>query len=150
VADISYLPVDRARDFDIARSVHHRVYRDVVVRQFGDWNESLQDRFFEAKWSETPHQMIVLDGALIGFLSVINKPECVYLNELQILPEYQGKGFGGQIIKDLQEKGRALHLPVRLQVLLQNHAQALYSRHGFVETTRTETHVCMEWRASDC
>jgi hypothetical protein len=41
MALLSYVAVDRERDCETARSVHHRVYRDVVVRQFGAWDESL-------------------------------------------------------------------------------------------------------------
>lgn len=147
MANLSYLPADVTRDFEIARSVHHRVYHDVVVRQFGAWDEPLQDRFFDAKWSEYLHQILLLDGALIGFLSVVDKPDCVYLNEIQILPEYQGRGIGSQIIKELQDKSRTLKLPLRLQVLLQSNALALYRRHGFTEISTTDTHSCMEWRA---
>ena len=35
-----------SEDFELARSIHHRAYRDVVLRQFGAWNEEEQDQFF--------------------------------------------------------------------------------------------------------
>ena len=35
-----------ATDAEFARSVHHRAYRDVVIRQYGMWDEKAQDDFF--------------------------------------------------------------------------------------------------------
>lgn len=37
-------------DTEFARTTHHAAYRDVVSRQFGAWDEALQDRLFEEKW----------------------------------------------------------------------------------------------------
>lgn len=144
---ITYQPADVTKDFDFARLVHHSAYRDVVIRQFGSWDESLQDTFFIEKWKNGSHQFIVFAGERIGCLSVEYKPECVYLNELQILPEHQGKGLGSLVLRELQEKSRKLKLPLRLQVLRENYAAALYKRHGFVERSQTDTHILMEWKS---
>ncbi len=38
-----------SRDTEFARLSHHEAYRDVVSRQFGAWDETLQDRLFEEK-----------------------------------------------------------------------------------------------------
>ena len=36
-------------DTEFARTTHHEAYRAVVSRQFGAWDETLQDRLFEEK-----------------------------------------------------------------------------------------------------
>ena len=43
-------PVAQA-DTEFARNAHHQAYHDVVVRQFGTWDEALQDKFFDGDWA---------------------------------------------------------------------------------------------------
>lgn len=38
----------RSVDKDFVHRVHDEAYRDVVVRQFGRWNQQEEDVFFEA------------------------------------------------------------------------------------------------------
>jgi len=47
--EISRRPATPA-DESIARELHERGYRDVVVRQFGSWNQEQQQHFFAEKW----------------------------------------------------------------------------------------------------
>ena len=70
----------------------------------------------------------------------------MFLSEIQLLPAYQGKGFGSNLVRELIDDARTKCLPLRLRVLKQNHARELYLRLGFVETSEIETHYYMEWR----
>ena len=38
-------------DKAFARHVHHQAYHDVIVRQFGEWNEAEQDAYFDSTWA---------------------------------------------------------------------------------------------------
>ena len=45
--EILFKDADRKADFEFGRFVHHAAYQDVVTRQFGSWEEKIQDGFFE-------------------------------------------------------------------------------------------------------
>ena len=64
-------------DKELARSVHHLGYRDVVTRQFGEWNEAEQDGFFEGDWISGRFQILTSDSTPCGYLSVEEKVESV-------------------------------------------------------------------------
>ncbi|MCH8057202.1 MAG: hypothetical protein IIB78_04955, partial [Proteobacteria bacterium] len=51
--------IRRARESDreFARQTHHAAYREVVERQFGPWDEVLQNSFFEADWNPATNEI---------------------------------------------------------------------------------------------
>lgn len=49
-------------DTEFARQAHHRAYRDVVVKQFGGWNEEAQDKFFDSAWKGSKHEILSANG----------------------------------------------------------------------------------------
>jgi GNAT superfamily N-acetyltransferase len=133
-------------DKEFAKSTHHQSYRDVVVRQFGEWNENCQDKFFQEKWNYNRMQIILCDEVPVGFLIVENQTDCVFLREIVLRPDSQGKGIGTKIIKEEINRAKTAGLPIRLQVLKKNQAIALYERLQFREYGMTETHILMELR----
>jgi ribosomal protein S18 acetylase RimI-like enzyme len=132
-------------DIDFARAVHHRAYRDVIERQYGPWDEATQDRLFDTAWSGAVHQIIFSDGVRCGYSCIENRDGHIYLRELVIDPDFQGRGIGSQIIRDVLESAIASGVPVRLQTHIVNRAADLYRRMGFQETERTGSHLLMEW-----
>jgi len=135
-------------DAGFARHAHHAAYHDVVVRQFGSWDQPLQDEFFDKDWATGQFQILQCDGAPCGYISVVDHPDCVHVRELVVLPEFQGRGIGTAVLRETIEHARARWVPVKLGVLHRNQAINLYRRVGFTECGRTETHVLMEWRAN--
>ncbi len=136
-----------AADIDFARSVHHRAYRDVAVRQFGPWDEEAQDKFFSEGWFGAPHEIIECDGVACGYLCVEDREGDIHVRELVIDPEYQGKGVGSHVLREVIGRARARQVPVRLGTFHANRAVNLYRRLGFREVGKTETHILMEWRS---
>jgi predicted acetyltransferase len=65
-------------------------------------------------------RILQVDGKDIGRLSVTLRADCVFIDELHILPEYQRRGIGkqaiGQVFIEAQEKS----LPVEATVLKVN------------------------------
>jgi ribosomal protein S18 acetylase RimI-like enzyme len=135
-----------ADDEAFARRVHREAYRDVVTRQFGEWDDDRQRGFFEAKWDPSSYQAIMVSGADAGVVRCTREAGYLYLDEIQLLPAAQGAGIGSAVIRDLQEQAQNAGLPLRLQVLKQNRARVLYERLGFYVTGETEQHFQMEWR----
>ena len=136
-------------DTDFARSAHHRAYRDVIERQYGPWDEKIQDKLFDVAWSATQHEIVLCDDARCGYTSIDNRADAIYLHELVIDPDFQCRGIGTHILQDVIKKAILKSVPVRLRTHLTNRAGNLYRRMGFRETARTESHVLFEWNQDE-
>ena len=134
-----------ANDADVARQIHHRAFRDVVERQFGSWNEPLQDLFFDSEWSRQPHEMVLVDDRPAGYMAVEVGSDEVLVHNLVLDPDVQGSGVGSGLLSEVLDAAGVAGLPVRPQVLHENRAAQLYRRVGFREIGRTSTHTVMEW-----
>lgn len=132
-------------DHAFLRGLHHAAYRDVITRQFGEWIESDQDDWFEKGLADASFRIIEVDGIRVGAIGLQNAPDHVFLDELELLPEFQNQGIGTAVLRAELERATALKLPVRLRVLHKNRALQLYERHGFRITGVTETHYLMKW-----
>ncbi len=133
-----------AGDKALARALHHAAYRDVVTRQFGSWDETVQDGFFDKGWDPSDYRIILADGEPCGFTAIIEHPDHVQVRELVVHPDWQNRGIGSRLLGKAIETAKARHVPVRLRVLHENRAIRLYERFGFRRTGGTETHVEME------
>ena len=131
-------------DAEFAKQAHHRAYHDVVVKQFGEWNEEAQDKFFESAWKGSKHEILSANGKSCGYFSMDESEDLITLHELVLLPEFQGQGIGSKILNEVIEKAKVKNIPIRLQVLKENKAAELYRRLGFEQTGETETHFQME------
>ena len=68
----------------------------------------------------------------------------VRLRDLFLTPEYQGRGIGSRLVNEELAKARRLGKPLRLRVLKDNRARALYRRLGFTDCGETKTQYWME------
>ncbi|HVF49924.1 MAG TPA: GNAT family N-acetyltransferase [Pyrinomonadaceae bacterium] len=134
-------------DTDFARSVHHQAYRDVVTRQYGVWDVSAQDDFFAGDWDAPAFEIINCDGTPCGYLCVEDCDGDIHVREIVLLPEFQGRGIGSRILREIIERARLRRIPVRLGTHLANRAANLYRRLGFRQFAQTESHILFEWRA---
>jgi ribosomal protein S18 acetylase RimI-like enzyme len=76
-------------------------------------------------------KIIQLDGVDVGRMTVTRKREVIVLDEIQVLPEYQGRGLGSQAIQGLLAEATEKRIPVELMLLKLNPAKRLYDRLGF-------------------
>ena len=134
-----------SQDTEYARTVHHRAYRDVCIRQFGHWDEGAQDGFFENVWSSMTHEILMRSGVKCGYICVEHRVDDVYVHELVLDPDFQSQGIGSDILRGVIEHARSRRIPVRLATLRMNRATDLYRRLGFRDVGLTETHIQMEW-----
>ncbi|WP_373284643.1 GNAT family N-acetyltransferase [Kroppenstedtia guangzhouensis] len=69
---------------------------------------------------------------------VEERSDIYFLQHIELLPQFQGKGIGSKLICRLINKARKKNVPVSLTVLKQNPAIRLYKRLGFSFTGETE------------
>ncbi len=131
-------------DKEFLYTLNRAAYRALVERQFGEWDDAWQRRYFEEKWERADYQIIERAGRPIGTVWIAYHDDHVLLHEIQILPEFQGQGIGTALLREELERARGKGVPIRLRVLKQNRARFLYERLGFVVYGETEAHFLME------
>ncbi len=79
-------------------------------------------------------------------LELQERTEEVFIAEIEILPRFQGRGIGSQVIGEVLDRSSREGMPVALQVLKVNiRARNLYQRLGFGVTGENDTHYIMAY-----
>ena len=119
-------------------------YKKYVEACWGNWNEEDQRKYFDNFINKVKDDtwIIQLNGVDIGFYNGMELEDGSYeIGNICIIPEYQGKGIGTQVLKDIMQlhKDQDLHI----QYFKQNPVGKLYERLGFVPNGETEFHYQM-------
>ena len=134
-------------DSEFAYRAKRAAFKEYVEKVWG-WDEDEQRQLHEQRFQAQDFRVINLAGIDVGIMAVVVAPDCVKVNQLFLLPEYQGKGIGRRCMLLITEEARQLGLPIRLRVLKANpRALVFYQRLGFTRTGETATHDLMEWCA---
>jgi SAM-dependent methyltransferase len=129
-------------DQEFLRRVHHVCHRPWVESIWG-WDEADQDRRFEAAFTTEGRSIVEQRGQAIGTVRTTRGEGALFVADIAILPEHQGRGIGARLLRDVLAEADGARLPVRLQVLRTNPARRLYERHGFTVETTTPERVLM-------
>lgn len=129
-------------DYDFLYRLHVAAMRDLVAHVWG-WEDQRQEQFFADHFDPAYSRIVSVDSVDVGVIAVAWSAVDAFLANIEILPEYQGRGLGAALMRGIIAEADARNLPVRLQVLKINLARRLYERLGFVTTGETETHVLM-------
>ena len=81
-------------DNEFAYQVKKAAFREYVEQVWG-WDEDEQRRFHYRRLQAQDFYVISLDGIDAGIMSLALEPDCVYANQLYVLPEHQGQGLAG-------------------------------------------------------
>ena len=113
--------------------------REYVETTYGPWEEAQQAAFHREWFDPGRLRIIEQHGRAIGVLDAIDNGEYVYLGRIELLPEWQSRGIGSALVRDLTG-----HRQVRLHVFKSNpRAQALYTRLGFTPTGTENARLAM-------
>lgn len=133
-----------ADDSEFAYGTTWTTMRNHVLATFGAWNEDEVRRNIAESIAAGYTQIIELADARIGFHVVERAPDHIQLWRIFILPEYQRRGIGSELIERLLTEARGAALPLRLRVLRVNPAFKLYERMGFKVGQATPERYFME------
>lgn len=132
-------------DYEFLRNVHHVTLKEHIEKIWG-WSEPLQDDFFKQEFDSNLIQIIQVAKNNVGYLLLNENKESVYVVELLILPEFQNRGLGTQILKDLIAQTEQMNQSLELAVFKVNtRAKDLYLDLGFVIKDQSDTHYLMEY-----
>jgi ribosomal protein S18 acetylase RimI-like enzyme len=136
----------RPDDRDFLVGLSEATMREHAERVWG-WNDAEQIAFFENRFQPDKWQIIQAEGRDIGVLIVEDEDDEIYLAEIQILPQWQGRGIGSSIVRSLMKEAAASGKPLTLRVLHVNErARTLYERLGFRPFKEIETHTYLRWK----
>jgi len=114
------------------------------ITQIWGWNEKDQRDYYKKIFEPDKYHIIQQNGEDIGCLSIEEQHNKIMLNIIEITPEYQNKGIGSKLIRDLIKKGSQENKTIELQVFKVNQrAFKLYRTLGFKLVNETETHYQM-------
>jgi len=134
----------KIKDFEFLWQLHNAALKKYIAATWG-WNEDWQRRNFQENFNPNDGEIICVDGKDAGFLWISEKETEIALVSIRLLPEFQNRGSGTKLIKDLLDEARGKNKPVRLQVLKANPAKNLYEKLGFQVSGETETHFLMRF-----
>lgn len=118
-------------DYEFLYHLHAAAIRPSVEAMWG-WDEAFQRDYFHSRWDPAGRQVIVVEGQDVGALILDRREGALYIGLIEIHPDYQNRGLGTTVIRDILALGRTLGLPVKLHVLKTNpDARRLYERLGF-------------------
>jgi len=119
----------------------HRAAMSAYVAAVWGWAEADQLALHHRGFDPSRTRIVTVDGRDAGLVIVEPAPGHLYLGRIELLPEFQGRGIGSRLIRDLLRDE-----PVELDVLAVNpRARALYRRLGFREIRRDEVRTRMRW-----
>jgi ribosomal protein S18 acetylase RimI-like enzyme len=120
----------------------HKAALKGYIEQLWEWDEAWQYDYFTSTLNLADSRIIMLNSRPIGRVTVEEHPEHTFLAYIALLPDYQGRGIGTQVIYSVLEGAKG---PVNLSVLSPNPARALYERLGFIVTDQDEVRVMMRY-----
>jgi ribosomal protein S18 acetylase RimI-like enzyme len=127
--------------------VHRDAMREHLEKPWG-WNEDEQLQLFLGGLDLRLVQIIRWQRREIGFLTVSETPEEIFLRQISILRVHQGQGIGTAVVRLLLERGAREGTPVALLVFKNSRALRLYTRLGLCVVGETAEHWRMVWTPS--
>ena len=115
------------------------------IGEIWGWDEKYQkDDTAEGLYLHQNH-IIMLEGKNIGLLQINEEDATVHIVELQILLQFQGKGIGSSILRNVVADAKREKKKTQIGCFKMNAgAKSLYLKLGFRIIAETETHLVFE------
>jgi len=114
------------------------------------WQFELQKREYDARFPDARYQMIVIDEEPAGRIWVGEDEEQIRLLDIALLPQFQRRGAGTLLLKELMKDAeRAGKLLRHMVFVLNNDAHRFYERLGFVIIEDLGAYKHMEWGSQE-
>jgi len=111
------------------------------------WQFDLQRKEYGARFPDAAYDVILVDQCPAGRIWVGSDEEQIRLLDIALLPEFQNRGVGTALLRQLMEeaakRGKALR---HMVFVLNNDAHRFYERLGFHVIEEFGAYKHMEWR----
>ena len=112
-----------------------RLYRDLMkplAEDLMEWNDLAQKATIATAFQDGAPDVVTLDDRPIGWVQTIDRKQELYLAQIYIAPEFQRRGIGASIIREIIREATEKDKDVTLSVLKNNPSRNLYERLGFL------------------
>lgn len=111
------------------RTLTRENFYDMMSRTIG-WNESIHQQ--EPRFPER-YKMVQTSSETIGFFSTRSTDDYLYLETIQLLAAWRGRGYGTALLQHIEKVALSKGFSkIRLRVFEENRAQSLYQRVGYI------------------
>ncbi len=128
-------------DYEFVYEVKKNAYKKYVEECWGVWNEEEQRRYFDKFITKVKENsfIIMYNNKKIKFYNgEIIQNGNYEIGNICIIPEYQNRGIGTRILKNILKKYKGRE--IEIQYFKQNPVGSLYQKLGFVPNGETEFH----------
>ena len=135
---------ESTRDEELSQAVWAEGQREAFVR----WQFDLQRSEYETRFPDARYQLILIDEEPAGRIWVGEDEQQVRLLDIALLPQFQKRGAGTILLRDLMKEAERAGKPLRHMVfVLNNDAHRFYERLGFVVIEDLGAYKHMEWNS---
>jgi GNAT superfamily N-acetyltransferase len=120
----------RPDDYGFAKQIYYETMRWIIERLF-DWDEEREDRKFAEQFKLEEVRIITADGRDVGWIQTQPADGALYLGQLYVVPAWQRRGIGSQVVTRLIAEARHQGRALTLSVVKINPARRFYEALGF-------------------
>ena len=135
-AKVSLLPVTDA-DFDRLAGMRITAMRESLER-VGRFNPERARERLRSTFSPEHTRVIAFEEVPVGFYAARPSAEGLRLDHLYVLPDFQSRGIGGEVLRKIFEEADKDAAPILVGALKESASNRFYQRHGFVKTSESE------------
>ena len=110
-----------------------------VIHQF-----NAQHEHWQANYSDTSWDVILLDDEPIGRLYVARWANEIRVVDIALMPQYRNTGIGTRLFREIFDEADSTGRSVSIHVEMFNPARRLYERLGFVQAEERGVYLLME------
>lgn len=134
---------DSTRAEELAQAEWQEGQREAFLK----WQFDLQRREYDARFPDARYYLILIDSQAAGRIWIGQDPEQIRLLDIALLPEFQNRGAGTILLRELIDEAGSAGKPLRHMVfVLNNDAHRFYERLGFVMIDDLGAYKHMEWK----
>ena len=98
-------------DFDVTFAIK-KVAGGEYIREVFGWDDEVQVGFHRRQFSPENTYLIMLEGEIVGWISVSDEEEFSKVDELYVLAEFQNRGVGTAVLAEAIEQAAGRRVPV--------------------------------------
>ena len=140
---LSLIPATE-QDFPWLFDLNKATLKDYVEQIWG-WDEAWQKDYFLKTFDLDNSRIILVEDEFAGRLTVVDKPDHIFLAYIALLPHFQNRGIGSEVVHSVIKKAEAAGKPLVLTVLNPNPVTSFYERLGFEVTQKDDIRTTMTY-----
>lgn len=125
-------------DYEFCYELTKQNMYDLFCRHWDGWLDSEFRKGFVVE----NIQIIRVRDKAVGYFSHVTNKDSLYIDNIQLAPEFQGQGIGTKLLTDFLTQNQ--HTLIRLTTFEDNPAKRLYEKLGFRVVVRNGSTIKME------